>query len=254
MKFKSLENPDPKESFEFINKGLSKKALIIIVVCSRIYYEGRAKSRLGWGDRTIIIKQDGSFLIHQDRNLEPVNWQPPKSKFRVEMKDDDIIMIKGSRRNPSETLQVDIAKTYLASYFVGKDTKSLELVGYEQDMGDLIFENPNLIEEGFRPTSREYSTEKGFIDILGKDKKGNLLILELKSRRAGINAVKQLERYINCFEDHKKLVRGILVAPSLTEDAMKLLEEKKLEFISMEPPMDLIDQCVLTLEDFKNKI
>lgn len=250
MKFTTLENPDIKESFNLLNNGLSKRALIILVVCCRVFYEGRAKSRLGWGDRTIIIKQDGSFLIHQNRNLEPVNWQPPKSKFSTKLKEGKILL-KGSRRNPAETLQVEICKTYMAAYFRGKDTKSLELVGYEEDMGDLIFNNPDIIEEGFRPTSREYSVENGFIDILGKDKKGNLMILELKSRRAGTNAVKQLERYVNKFMDHKRLVRGILVAPSLTEDALELLEEKKLEFISLEPPMELKDQKFLTLEDFR---
>jgi len=167
----------------------------------------------------------------------------------VEMKNGKIL-IRGSRRNPPESLQVEISKTYVASYFIGMDSKSLELVGYEEDMGDLIFEDPGVIEEGFRPTSREYSTDKGFIDILGKDKKGNLMVLELKSRRAGTNAVKQLERYIEHFSDHKKLVRGILVAPSVTEEAQEMLEEKKMEFISLEPPMELKDQHILTLEDF----
>ncbi len=250
MKFMSLENPDTRESFDLLNKGLSKKALIILVGCFRVYYEGRAKSRLDWGDRTMIIKQDGSFLIHQHHNLEPVNWQPPKSKFTAEIKEGNIIL-RGSRRNPQESLQVEICKTYMASYFVGKDTKSLELVGYEGDMGDMIFSNPEIIEEGFRPTSREYSVESGFIDILGKDKEGNLVILELKSRRAGVNAVKQLERYVKQFEDHKKLVRGILVAPSLTEEALELLVERKMEFVSLEPPMELKDQRIMTLEDFR---
>lgn len=250
MKFTTLENPDVSESYHLLNKGLSKRALIILVACSRVFYEGRAKSRLGWGDRTIMIKQDGSFLIHQNQNLEPVNWQPPKSKFTVKLNNGKIIL-KGSRRNPPESLQVEISKIYTASYFIGKDSKSLELVGYEEDMGDLIFANPEIIEEGFRPTSREYSVENGFIDILGKDKRGNLMILELKSRRAGVNAVKQLERYIKQFKDHKKIVRGILVAPSLTEDALELLKEKEMEFISLEPPMELKDQKVMTLEDFR---
>lgn len=249
MKFISFKNPDAEKCFEIIEKGISKKALLIINACCRIFYEGRAKSRLGWGDRTIILKGDGSFLIHQDRNLEPVNWQPPKSKLKVKIQDKKVF-IQGSRRNPPESLKVEIDKTYLASYFQGKDTRSLELVGYESDMGDMIFQNPEIIEEGFRPTSREYSTENGFIDILGKDKRGNLMVLELKSRRAGVNAVKQLQRYLTCFSHHKRTVRGILVAPSLTDDALDLLKEKKMEFISLEPPKELKNQQLLTLEDF----
>jgi endonuclease len=250
MKFTSLENPDLPECYHLLKGALLKRALIIIVGCSRIFYEGRAKSKLEWGDRTIIIKEDGSFLVHQHHKLEPVNWQPPKSKFTVEI-DEGKIILRGSRRNPTESLQVEICKIYLASYFQGKDTRSLELVGYEADMGDLIIKNPDIIEEGFRPTSREYAVSSGFIDILGKDKEGKLMILELKSRRAGVNAAKQLARYISDFEDHKNNVRGVLVAPSITDEALEILEEKELEFISLKPPMELKDQKVMTLEDFR---
>jgi RecB family endonuclease NucS len=66
-----------------------------------------------------------------------------------------------------------------------------------------------------------------------------------------VNAAKQLARYIQDFEDHKNKVRGVLVAPSITEEALEILEEKELEFISLEPPMELKDQKVMTLEDFR---
>ena len=117
-------------------------------------------------------------------------------------------------------------------------------------MREVVFENPEIIEEGFRPSNREYSTPNGFIDVLGKDKKGNLMVLELKSRRAGINAVKQLKRYMDCFSDNKELVRGILVAPSVTDDASELLDEFKLEFKSLEPPREFRTDKNLTLDFF----
>jgi len=185
MKFLSEKNPDQHRTFEIINEGLSKKAIIVLMACCRVKYEGRARSKLGSGDRMIIIKSDGSFMIHQDRNLEPVNWQPPKSQCKASLKK-GIMFLEGSRRNPSERLEVEIHSTYMASYFNGQDSKDLELTGYEENMREMVFENPEIIEEGFRPSSREYSTPNGFIDVLGKDKEGNLIILELKSRRAGI--------------------------------------------------------------------
>ena len=138
----------------------------------------------------------------------------------------------------------------MVSYFIGEDSESLELAGYEADMGDLIFKDPEVIEKGFRPTSREYHTPQGFIDILGKDQEGNIIILELKSRKAGINAVKQLRRYVDCFSDHKEKVRGLLVAPSATDDALKLLEEQEMEFKSLEPPRELGKDKAVTLERF----
>lgn len=249
MKIKVQQNPKTEELLDLINEALSKRAFLVIIACCRIKYKGRATSRLGSGDRTIIIKSDGSFLIHQDYNLEPVNWQPPNCNFKAKI-DGDVVYITGIRRNPSESLEVEIHKAYMASYHLGKDIKKLEIAGYEEDMRDMIFKTPEIIEKGFKPTSREYSVSEGFIDILGKDKDGNLMVLELKSRRAGVNAVKQLKKYFEDFRDHKKFVRGILVAPSITEDAQALLEKYKLEFKALEPPKDLEKNSTVTLDFF----
>lgn len=250
MKIKVKEKPESDELADFINEALSKRAFIVIIACCRIKYRGRATSRLGLGDRTMIIKSDGSFLVHQDYNLEPVNWQPPNCKFQVK-NENEIVYLTGIRRNPSETLEIEIHKTHLISYHIGRDSKTLELAGYEEDMRQMIFENPELIEDGFRPTSREYSVPEGFIDVLGKDKNGNLMVLELKSRRAGVNAVKQLKKYLEDFADHKEFVRGILVAPSLTEDAHDLLQKYQMEFKALEPPKEIINSRNMTLDSFK---
>ncbi len=252
MKFLSENNPDADRTNQIINEGLNKKSVIVLMVCCRVSYEGRARSKLGSGDRMIIIKADGSFMVHQDRNLEPVNWQPPKSQCKAGL-DNGINYLEGRRRNPDERLVVEIHKTYMASYFNGVDFKDLELTGYEENMREMVFENPKIIEDGFRPSNKEYSTANGFIDVLGKDKDGNLMVLELKSRRAGINAVKQLKRYLDCFSDHKEFVRGILVAPSVTEDASELLSEYKLEFKSLEPPREFGNDKNLTLDFFNGK-
>jgi RecB family endonuclease NucS len=249
MILKIKKNPSNKEALELINEGISKRASLILIVCCKVKYEGRAVSRLGLGERTVLIKGDGSFIIHQDRNLEPINWQPPKTKIYVKEENGRLI-IRGIRRNPEEILELEIVNLHLISYHLGKDTKELELAGYEEDMREMILKNPYLIEKGFRPTSKEYSTPTGFIDIIGKDKEGKITILELKSRRAGINAVKQLSRYLKHFSDHKKFVRGILVSPSLTEDARELLKENKMEYIELEPPKELERKNKITLDFF----
>ncbi|MGZ7160132.1 MAG: endonuclease NucS [Methanobacterium sp.] len=250
MKIKVIQKPKNDELMVLVNEALSKRAFLVIIACCRIKYWGRATSRLGSGDRTIIIKSDGSFLVHQDYNLEPVNWQPPDCNFKAKI-DGEIVSIKGIRRNPPESLEVEIHNAYMASYHIGNDIKELELAGYEEDMGTMIFKNPEIIEKGFRPTSREYSVSGGFIDILGKDSKGDLMVLELKSRRAGVNAVKQLKKYLDDFKEHKNFVRGILVAPSITEDAEELLEKYQLEFKALEPPKELLNSNAVTLDSFK---
>ncbi|MDR2545572.1 MAG: endonuclease NucS [Methanobrevibacter sp.] len=260
MKYKLLENPSVDESFDLINDGLRKKATIIMVACCKVIYEGRALSELDFGERIILIKPDGSFLIHQERKVEPVNWQPPKSRTRVLIKNNKIF-IESFRRSPKERLEVEINKIHFGNYSLVEDYQELQLAGYEKDMGDMIMKHPNMIEEGFKPVNREYATEHGFIDILGKDKKGNLMVLELKSRKAGVNGVKQLKRYLIDFENNQdsylkdsgikmKKVRGIIVAPSIDERAKELIEEENIEFKAIEPPKELKKDKIITLDYF----
>ncbi|MCF0226434.1 MAG: endonuclease NucS [Methanobrevibacter sp.] len=258
MKYKILENPNHEKAYELVLEALRKKATLYLFASCKIEYEGRALSQLNWGERIIIIKPDGSFLVHQDKKVEPVNWQPPKSKARTYLKN-KTLFLESHRKTPKELLTVELGEIHLIHYANIEDFEELEQAGYEKDMGDMIMKTPHIIEEGFKPTAREYSVEHGFIDILGKDKDNNLMVLELKCRKAGISAVKQLKRYLTDFEDsekaltedvNKKEIRGLLVAPSIDEDAKELMEDEGIEFVSVEPPKELKRDKKVTLDFF----
>ena len=260
MKYKILEKPECEEAYELVEEAMRKRATITLFACCQVEYEGRALSQLNWGERIILIKPDGSFLVHQDKKVEPVNWQPPKSKTRYYMKGDRLIL-ESHRRTPKELLTVEVRQIQFINYANVEDFEELEQAGYEKDMSDMIMEKPHLIEEGFIPKTREYSVEHGFIDILGKDCDGNLMILELKARKAGVNAVKQLKRYLDDLEEdensylkeckaQKKKIRGLLVAPSIMDDALELIEEEGIEFVSVEPPRELKRDKKVTLDAF----
>ena len=235
MKYKIIENPNYEETYELVEEGLRRKATIIINACCKVSYEGRAMSELDYGDRIIMMKPDGCFLIHQDNKVAPVNWQPPKSKPRAYIKN-ETLFLESYRRSPQERLEVKIKKTNFATYSLIEDYEELEIAGYEK-------------------------TEHGFIDILGKDSDGNLMILELKCRKAGVSAVKQIRRYLTDFENtenkelkghnsEKQKIRGLLVAPSIGDDALELLEEEGIEFVAVEPPKELKQDKKVTLDTF----
>ncbi|WP_048055875.1 endonuclease NucS [Pyrococcus sp. ST04] len=226
------EKPTADEIKELLDIAEKYGGVITIFAKCKVYYEGRAKSELGEGDRIIIIKPDGSFLIHQNKKREPVNWQPPGSSVRIE--GNTIISI---RRKPREKLEVEVLEAYSGIVFFAEDYEELALTGSEAEMAELIFQNPDIIEKGFKPLFREKPIKHGIVDILGVDKEGNIVVLELKRRRADLHAVSQLKRYVESLkEEYKRKVRGILVAPSLTEGARKLLEKEGLEFKRLEPP------------------
>ena len=260
MKYKILEKPSCKDGYGLVQEALRKKATITIFACCKVSYEGRALSELNWGERIILIKPDGAFLIHQEKKVEPVNWQPPKSRTRSYIKNDNLFL-ESHRRTPKELLTEKKKKIQFITYANIEDYEELEQAGYEKDMSDMIMEKPHLVEEGFSPTTREYSVEHGFIDILGKDKDNNLMVLELKARKAGVTAVKQLRRYLQDLENtendylkeckaQKKQIRGLLVAPSIMDDALELLEEEGIEFVSIEPPRELKRDKKVTLDAF----
>ena len=260
MKYKILEKPSCKDGYDLVQEALRKKATITIFACCKVSYEGRALSELNWGERIILIKPDGAFLIHQEKKVEPVNWQPPKSKAGICIKNNNLFL-ESHRRTPKELLTVEVRKIQFITYANIEDYEELEQAGYEKDMSDMIMEKPHLVEEGFSPTTREYSVEHGFIDILGKDKDNNLMVLELKARKAGVTAVKQLRRYLQDLENtendylkeckaQKKQIRGLLVAPSIMDDALELLEEEGIEFVSIEPPRELKRDKKVTLDAF----
>ena len=260
MKYKILEKPNCEKAYELVEEAMRKRATIILFACCKVEYEGRALSQLNWGERIILIKPDGSFLIHQDKKVEPVNWQPPKSKTRSYLKGDRLIL-ESHRRTPKELLSVEVRQVQFINYANVEDFEELEQAGYEKDMSDMIMKRPHIIEEGFTPKTREYSVEHGFIDILGKDSEGNLMILELKARKAGVSAVKQIRRYLQDLENtdndylkeckaQKKKIRGILVAPSIMEDAREMIGEEGIEFVAVEPPRELKRDKKVTLDFF----
>lgn len=249
IKYKTVDNPTIDEAYELIDEGFRRKAMIIILANCHVEYEGRARSKLDGGDRLVLIKKDGTFAIHQEYELDPVNWQAPGCKNKVSLYD-DMIILTSKKIKPNEEIKVYLDEVYSATYYNILDTKELEIRGYEKHMVDLAWEQPELIEPGFRPTRREYQTENGFIDLMGTDKDEKLMILEFKSRKAGTNAVKQLKRYVDCFKDNKDFVRGIIVAPDITTNALEELESLQMEFIPMEAPLTLIKEDISTLDSF----
>lgn len=239
-----------QQAYELINEGFNKKSMIIILAECHVEYEGRARSKLESGDRLILIKKDGTFTIHQELNLDPVNWQAPGCKNYVELTDKGELILNSKKTKPKEEIRVYLDEVYTATYYNCIDTKDLEIRGYEKHMVDLAWEKPDLLEKGFTPTRREYQTDNGFIDLMGKDKNNTLMILEFKSRKAGTNAVKQLKGYVDCFDESQEELRAAIVAPDITDNAMELLNEYEMEFIPMNPPLDLLKQKTSTLDSF----
>ena len=111
IKFKSIENPTNEEAYQIIQEGFDKKSMLIILSKCHVEYEGRARSILESGDRLILIKKDGTFAIHQELNLDPVNWQAPGCKNKVSLSEEGIILTS-KKMKPNEEIKVFLDEIY----------------------------------------------------------------------------------------------------------------------------------------------
>ncbi len=230
-----LNYPSLDEASKQVRLGISRHKTVVLVGSCWVNYDGRASSKLEPGERIVIIKPDGSALVHRPRDYAPVNWQPPGSLFRTRISNNHLL-IRVFRRKENEVLEVSFDKIILLALFDLKDHGEFHLYASEKDMQQAILLEPSLLEEGFRPISSEKPVEPGFIDIIGVDSNNTLTIVEIKRKAASKEAVMQLKKYVDVYKtgDDRRL-RGILVAPELAKGAQKTLASLGLEFKALSP-------------------
>lgn len=226
--------PTAHEACECLQHALTANQVISIVGHCTVAYDGRTQSTLGPGERVVLCKPDGTLLVHQSTGRKPVNWQPPGGTHEAALVDNDLLL-RSQRDSPAEVVDVRFAAVLHVAAYSLTDNQERELVGSEDDLRQRILDDPSLIEAGFQPRATERETSAGPVDIYGLDAEGTPVIVELKRRRVGPDAVGQLARYVTAAERERanKHVRGILVAPSLTERARRELTEQELEFVPL---------------------
>jgi RecB family endonuclease NucS len=228
-------NPNMEEAEKIVREAISQRKTLIVVGNCWVHYTGRAKSKLEPGERILIVKEDGSLLIHRSVGYEPVNWQPPGCIFHTQAKD-GVLEIRAVRRKPPESVRVFFDKVHMVSALSLKDSGEFSLYASEEDMQKAILLEPSLLEEDFKPISYEKKVEPGFVDVYGVDKKGRFVVVEIKRKTAGREAALQLAKYLEAVKSRtNREVRGILVAPNIAKDVQRLLETLKLQFKALNP-------------------
>jgi hypothetical protein len=223
-----------EEAFKIAYRAIEMKENLIVVGDCSVKYHGRAASKLAAGERIVFIKQDGSFLVHQNKNLAAINYQPPKGVISCEM-NDGMLILKAERRKPHEILEAVFTRVFFANSFVLKDDSNISVFGTEKNLSDLLMQDLDIIEEGLIPLKSESVLLKGHIDILAEDVKGNLVVIEIKRRTADLDGVSQLKRYVSEVSQRKdKKTRGILCAPSISPNALAFLEKEGFEYRKLE--------------------
>lgn len=221
-----MVKPDLEEAAEQFKKAVNAKEFIALVCLCDADYVGRARSFLEKGERLLIVKEDTSFLIHRPSGLEPVNWQPPPNYVGISVDRDHIVLTVKRVRRPEKI----IVKIYgVKNIFSGRleDKGEFKMYLSEREISEILRKHPELVEEGFRVTSAEAREKTGVVDIVGVDANNRRTIVEIKKDRAGLEAVRQLLRYAGGLGAG---VRIVLLAPSVTGEAERILRRNRMEF------------------------
>lgn len=194
--------------------------LRLIVARCEVVYAGRVSSVLPMALRLIMLKADGSIMVHSDAGgFKPQNWMTPPT--RIEESDASIVVIKGTGSR-QERLEIRIETIVSDSDHDLGEAARLEKDGIERDLQEALAATPGVLGEGLKLFRREYPTPIGPVDLLCADGAGWVAV-EVK-RVATIDAVEQLCRYLEYIRADPGMneCRGILVGESIKPQARTL--------------------------------
>ncbi len=193
---------------------------MVIARCS-VDYTGRLSAHLPVATRLLMIKADGTFLIHSDVGSKALNWMSPPCRLQEE---------PGLWRvtNPAgEALQIRLEDVLSdTSLELGVDP-GLVKDGVELHLQQLLAERCGVLGEGWTLVRREWMTDIGPVDLMCRDAAGMHVAVEIK-RKGEIAGVEQLARYVERLARDPLLpgVRGVLAAQVVTPQARVLAEAR----------------------------
>ncbi|WP_194784745.1 endonuclease NucS [Actinomyces haliotis] len=206
---------------------------VVIASCS-VDYSGRLDAHLPRATRLIMVKADGSVLVHSDGgSYKPLNWMsPPATMKEVEPDEEDLEAGVASKWEVRARKSDDLLVIRLFEVLSDQTTDlgvdpGLTKDGVEAHLQELLAEQPEVLGEGYRLVRREYPTPVGPVDLMVKDPSGGSVAVEVK-RVGGIDGVEQLTRYVRLLDRDPLLapVRGVFAAQTIKPQARVLAEDR----------------------------
>lgn len=184
----------------------------------RVIYDGRAYSVLQTGVYLILHKADGSFQIHGQNLIKPLNYQGPKSVLTYH--NNRLICL-----NKTEKLVVELDE--IISYSpLNLSSHQIEIRRTERELVQKILQNwEQYFGKEFETIQTEFKVSDGTADIAGFSSSGDCIIIEVKRRKATVRDATQLQLYVESVESLYK-VKGVLAAPQIAEKARTYLQNR----------------------------
>jgi len=202
---------------------------LVIARCS-IDYRGRLEAHLPLAVRLIMVKADGSVMVHADGGAyKPLNWMNPPNRL---VEDDTVWTVTSPK---GEVLTITLHEV-LADHRhdLGSDP-GLVKDGVEAHLQELLAADPSTLGEPLLLVRREYPTDIGPVDLLCRDAEGRAVAVEIK-RRGEIDGVEQLTRYLDRLNRDPSLrpVRGIFAAQQIKAQAKVLATDRGIACVEVD--------------------
>ena len=202
---------------------------LVVARCS-VDYVGRLTAHLPLAVRLLMVKADGSVLVHSDGgSYKPLNWMSPPCTLRI-VGDTWTVTNKSG-----EQLIISVVEVLSDStHDLGVDP-GLVKDGVEAELQRLLAEHIHTLGEGYRLVRREYPTAIGPVDILARDRAGAAVAVEIK-RRGEIDGVEQLTRYLELLNRDPLLapVRGVFAAQEIKPQARVLATDRGIDCVVLD--------------------
>lgn len=190
-------------------------------------YAGRLTAHLPMATRLVMVKNDGSVLVHSDGgSYKPLNWMSPPCRVIEGLSEDGVQewLVTGKDGDTLRILLADVLHD--SAHDLGVDP-GLRKDGVEKHLQELLADHPATLAAGLSLVRREFPTAIGPVDLMCRDPQGRSVAVEIK-RRGEIDGVEQLTRYLELLNRDPALrpVRGIFAAQEIKPQARVLAGDR----------------------------
>ena len=203
----------------------------LIVARCEVHYSGRLTAVLPEALRLLMLKSDGSVMVHADTGgFKPQNWMTPPTVIEEEP---GLMVVRG--RGREDRLEIRIAEVLSDVTHDMGAAAALEKEGAERELQELLADAPGWCGEGLRLVRREWPTDIGPVDLMCLDGEDEYVAVEIK-RVGTIEAVEQLSRYLEriCESPGLGRCRGVLAAQHLKPQARALAEARGIRCVQID--------------------
>lgn len=205
----------------------------LIVARCEVTYTGRLTAVLPEALRLLMIKSDGSVMVHADTGgFKPQNWMTPPTVIEER---DGLIVVRKRAGASEDRLDIRIAEVLSdVSHDMG-EAAELEKDGVERHLQEALADAPHFCGEGFRLVRREWPTDIGPVDLMCRDERDGWIAVEIK-RVATIDAVEQLTRYLERIRLDPAMsgCAGVLAAQQIRPQARTLAEARGIACVEVD--------------------